>query len=214
MRAVRRGGSSVGCRHREVVQTALNRIATSKRRVVLHARFRKRGTSGHARGLVRPFGFACRNGDVTETVARHTAGAVTRRTSVWAMERCIGHGSTSMIRAATERITGHIRGGSRRERSSGAYAALLVCILRIRIFAIRRDCLAVCLDRTRHHARAGRAGRTGRAGRAGLAGARAGRAGRTVGIVRAAAKGKSRRSNCQEAYEKNIRFGHLWSISQ
>lgn len=78
MRAVRAGRSGVGRGYGEMVEAAFNVIGGSRRsrgRVIRLAGGLHGCTSRHTRRLVRPFGFACRNGDIAEPVAGHATNA-------------------------------------------------------------------------------------------------------------------------------------------
>lgn len=136
-----------------------------------------------------------------------------------AMRCSVTFGRARVILTAAKRITGLIRRHSRRECSGGAHAALHVRILLGGgIRAVGHDVRAVLLDRAEHAAgrtarRTARAGRTTAAAFTG-AGCRTRRTGRVARIFIAATDSKSRSSSNQEAYEKNIRFGHRSSISR
>lgn len=131
MRTMRRSGRGIRCGYGEVVEAALDRIAARVRGVVLHHVARKCGASGHASGLVGPFRFARSNGNIAKPFACVTTSLVTGRTSVRAMQGCIGHRRTRVINAAAERIAGRVGIHTRRESCGRGHTASIARILRI-----------------------------------------------------------------------------------
>lgn len=147
VRAVRRGRSCVGRSNGEVVQAAFDRITGRKRRVVAAHRVRKGGTSRHTSGLVGPFGGAGLDRKVAEAFANGSTSAIARGTGVRAMGHRISHRGTRVIKAATHRVSGHIRVHACRKCSCSCGTACIVRILRIGARAVGLHVGAVFLGR-------------------------------------------------------------------
>lgn len=143
------GGALGG--HGQVIETAFDRIAAGKRRVVLHVVAHDHAARGHASRLVwpRPLRGTLGHRDVAKAFAGHATEhvAAARRSGVHAMGRGILASCRGMISATSERITRRIGSHTRRECFRRRQTAIHAGVLRVCSGAIRHDCGAIHLDR-------------------------------------------------------------------
>jgi hypothetical protein len=183
MRTMRRGRSHALRGNGEVVETALDIVATGERRVVGHHCARYERATGGTRSCW-PFRWANGGRNVTEAFARgSSAHATTRGSSMRAMHVGRALGSTGVVDATAERIAGRIGIFAFHEIDRPGHTAFLARPLRIGARAVGHDVRAVFVQQARAAARATRTGRTAAGAARGAFAAGAARAARRAGAV-------------------------------